>query len=272
MSQIYSKALDVRAWLGPGTDHSLSGMRTLAGTDWKEEYSALQHIRRQQRRPSVITGDGLEATEEVRQVTVTDKRIASITEILGSEYWSRLWIIQEYSLARTVAIQCGPITVSDTTLGDVQLFLKDVENYLYDYGTIQQATGALSLTYLGVSTPLNSMAFEIRSIRRIRALQIFTDEVYFAYLLCTSSESRCVVAHDRVYALLAMSAAVSQKIAPDYTISLSQLFEDVLAMFKETYDRGNEHETRKILLAIGCLKECWVLDEECLKVQRAMMW
>src|SRR5690349_1230830 len=82
MGQIYSKAFEVRAWLGVGTKENLEGMQDLAEADW---------------------GAGS---------SLNDERLESIRALLELEYWSRLWIFQEYVLANSIVVQCGPRIVS----------------------------------------------------------------------------------------------------------------------------------------------------------------
>jgi hypothetical protein len=94
MGQIYSKAYGVCAWLGVGTEKDLEAMRDLAEINWEAESANAKH--------------------EI--FSLADERIESICALLDLEYWSRLWIFQEYVLATSIVVQCGPRIISDVQL------------------------------------------------------------------------------------------------------------------------------------------------------------
>jgi hypothetical protein len=71
MSNIFSKAVKVIAWLGPAADDSSNAMQVLASMQFSSRYNA------------------------------------SIAQLLRRPYWKRAWIIQELAKASKVEIWCG---------------------------------------------------------------------------------------------------------------------------------------------------------------------
>ncbi|KAH6642791.1 heterokaryon incompatibility protein-domain-containing protein, partial [Boeremia exigua] len=76
MGQIYSKATEVRAWLGVATANITKAMGKLADTDWRA------------------------ASEQRKQRLITSNEyLLPIIDLCNLEYWSRIWIVQECTLA-----------------------------------------------------------------------------------------------------------------------------------------------------------------------------
>lgn len=103
MGLVYSKATCVWAWLGLGTERQLWAFQDIALVDWPADVQR--------------TGNGW-------KFSAIEQYFESIVLLLDLEYWSRLWIFQEYVLARCVIIQCGPEVLPGITLDNLAKALR----------------------------------------------------------------------------------------------------------------------------------------------------
>lgn len=87
MGDIYSKARSVLVWLGPSTAAIAGLLQNMHGLTVDEYYKLAWETEMDDQEMRVIQS-GLE-------------------ELCGMEYWERLWVVQEYLLARNVDIWCG---------------------------------------------------------------------------------------------------------------------------------------------------------------------
>jgi hypothetical protein len=112
MSKIHSCAKQVLVWLGPGTGFSDQAMRFL-----------------------VDVADGTIPTLECDKL-VFREHWEAVEQLCESEYWKRLWIIQEVVLARKVLVMWGaavlPFTAFNTVCDRITL-LKDPRNWNYRF-------------------------------------------------------------------------------------------------------------------------------------------
>lgn len=86
MGDIFREADSVIAWLGPEADNSEMAMDLIADKTTLREKSGNQQL--------------------------TDVELAALAPIAYRSYWSRVWIIQEFFLAKKLEIRCGTKAVS----------------------------------------------------------------------------------------------------------------------------------------------------------------
>ncbi|KAI2629960.1 heterokaryon incompatibility protein-domain-containing protein [Hypoxylon sp. NC1633] len=106
MKQIYSEAETVVAWLGPATNDSDRLLRHLGrmGTFlWAGESARV-----------LASHQNEEALESIRH---------AFHLFCERGYWKRLWIMQEYAVARCLTIACGNVTIRDWQLQAVMVFV-----------------------------------------------------------------------------------------------------------------------------------------------------
>lgn len=89
MRQIYARSSTVRVWIDLELDETDPGISTLASFDGESTVDSV-----------------------VRETGYWD----SVNMIVNHEYWQRMWVQQELSLASTVSIQCRRIPLSAITL------------------------------------------------------------------------------------------------------------------------------------------------------------
>jgi hypothetical protein len=112
MSKIYSCAEQVLVWLGPGTDFSDQAMRFLGEV-----------------------ADGTIPSMECDKLVFGDCW-KGVEQFCKSEYWERLWIIQEVVLARKVLVMWGAAILPFTAFHRVcerTMSLKDFRNWNYRF-------------------------------------------------------------------------------------------------------------------------------------------
>lgn len=191
MGQIYSKASEVCAWLGVGTEKSWETMRDLTEIDWEANYE------------KVKSGQDFELADEQLE--------SAIFEWLELAYWSRVWIIQEYALSDRAVIQCGPKIISAVTLDPmIDTLIKDPGGSRF-YGTA------------GFKV--------LRARRHRNWDIWYGISLNFVTVLHQSLDSKCTDPHDHIYALISLDKKASEAIVPDYTKSLLDLFVEVTSFF-----------------------------------------
>jgi hypothetical protein len=99
MGEIYSKAAKVVAWLGVGL---------------KSVGNAIKQIRHWDSRHF----DGKVLLDVRMELSYLDR-------LTSSDYWNRLWIIQEYILAKKVELWCGNSTLKAVVIAKLFLALQN---------------------------------------------------------------------------------------------------------------------------------------------------
>lgn len=95
MKEIYSKATEVIAWLGPAegqSDSAIELMKTFGKSSPKSEMT-----------PGIAGGYISSEDCFADDVALWD----AVDGLLGRPYWQRTWILQELALAKTVVFRCG---------------------------------------------------------------------------------------------------------------------------------------------------------------------
>ncbi|KIW17865.1 hypothetical protein PV08_05060 [Exophiala spinifera] len=178
MARIYRTARKTRVWLGSSTDQSLMGIQWLA--DECDDISNPAY--------------------DLRAAP-----IQSLASLLKQAYWSRVWIIQEFLLARTIELQYGKVVVAGHNLEKVCLAMRHLLPQSQATALVNQRTATLR-----GDTPLQSQTLES--------------------LIRTYSSSECTDRRDRVFALLSLAAdcASGTGMKPDYGITRFGLLMQVL--------------------------------------------
>ncbi|KAK1979035.1 heterokaryon incompatibility protein-domain-containing protein [Colletotrichum cereale] len=145
-------------------------------------------------------------------------------------YWSRIWIVQEFTLARELWVLCGPSAISWAALQQFRPF-----------GISQQTN--LGFKHLSKQESHYSIERHVESCRELsklrRSWQIdpkrlsFTDTLgarpRLTRLLAFSKDYHCTDPRDRVYGLLGLTETESEdRIPADYDITPFQLYHRVM--------------------------------------------
>lgn len=196
MGTIYSEARFVLVWLGAGCAISNRAMRTLvAYSDQRTQWSG----------PPLWGNFSL--IEE--------------SGIAASEYWQRVWVIQEFTLAKDMFVLRGHYRLSWYNLKHILYSIDDEDEFSAMYRLVD---------------------FRIRWEQRSL---LATTETTLDSLLTISEWSRCSDIRDKVYALLSLvqkQSDDSKRLYPDYTVSPRQLYYKALGNLRHSRtlrDTGN---------------------------------
>ena len=216
MSEIYMRAKRVLVWLGEHDRNS----ELVFGTHFED---AVAKIPRGVMmipfvpflaRPVVIAGRVRRATQASRA-----DRVAAWTALLSRSYWNRTWIVQEFLLARSVVVFCGP----DHMDRDL-IFTKPLQDHFMRM--MQKNRGILDgiprsfLLYFWKQNQKHHGLFS-RGTPYFANIDIFELAFNFQY-------TECEVMLDHVYGLLALEdLRKSPSITPNYSISAQMLFIDI---------------------------------------------
>ena len=223
MGQIYSKAVEVRVWLGIDP----MPLERLADVNWSllprdpfQRYSIKRMLyRRRQKR-------------ELRKIT--RELLQMIVKLRRNEYWSRIWVVQEYAMARRVVIQCGP-----------NMILGDWLDRILEAAHFDSMVGLTNLGMEHVSEEHRiSKLISSHTAKVHMTAQTYAERAAepgwpdtFPMLIWSFKEAKCTDVRDHIYALLSLDGPASEKIIPDYTKSATQLFLDVAVYFRTAYDK-----------------------------------
>ena len=234
MGRIYSEAELVIAWLGTATKYSAQwerAMKTIP-TFKEDEHGNFKRWYK-------VYGP-------------------SILDLLNSPYWSRVWIIQEYNLARQIILQCGP----HTTTGELVSSLFETWHKYFLTHRIKKRPGLPESLAIGVIDEF----VKIWGRANVAVLVAWT---------CGFSRRRdCADRRDRVYALLALGdpqELADTSITPDYSKSLPELYAQLIRMVVNDDRLTINRKAAFIVLAIPhalMLKESELegLDQEAMSI------
>jgi hypothetical protein len=187
MGRIYSEAELVLAWLGTATKHSAQWERALK---------------------TIPTFNNDNHGKFKRWYKVYGP---SILDLYNSPYWSRLWIVQEYTLARRVTIQCGGHKTTDESV------------------SVLYGTWGIWLSNHGIKKRpgfSKSVAASIL-IQKVTPFEPATLEILIMWYGALRHQIECTEPLDRVYALLALCDSQELPecpITPDYSLSKLELY------------------------------------------------
>jgi hypothetical protein len=131
----------------------------------------------------------------------------ALASIFERSYWSRIWIVQEYLLARDVVIHVGKLRITDeylkTSLENIDRLPPPLRARLPAFIT------------QSVERIISSVGKEINDMRRDKHCLSLLE------LMETTRDAHCQVAHDRIYAILGLAKDIAtfKSIPIDYNRS-----------------------------------------------------
>jgi hypothetical protein len=210
MGEIYSKAAKVVAWLGSDNpiveldislthgrdlEYLMRDLRTSNDARWQEQFDAIQ-------------------------------------ELSARAYWKRLWILQEFVLAREIEIWCGQQTISEEAL---RWILDSVRSSSH-------TTPALKIV-------------NCRHARRFSSARMSLEQLLNEF----GQNMECADVRDHVYALISLMDERQRErlgIDPNYSCSPAELLEELLLAYKRTgrYHKDRMEEISRVLRRLLKLK------------------
>jgi len=216
MKDIYEKAVRVRVWLGKEKK-------------WTPKAFAL--LKRAAAVSDPFTSDLIRAyyddTNDRRFCRVLGRYSLdvwdAVLDLLSRTYWKRIWVIQEFVLAREIIIQCGESTINANTL---QKFLSLVPSPLYDHDIpIEEARFAKQIND-SRGAQLSNQRHLHRTVGSNRTLMS---------LIGRHKECKATDCRDKIYALLGLAVDVGPgDIVVDYNKHLSEIWKDVVQFYTTT--------------------------------------
>ena len=216
MSEIYMRAKRVLVWLGEHDQNS----ELVFGTHFEDAVSKIPRgvmmipFVPLLAMPVVVAGRVRRATQASRA-----DRIAAWTALLSRSYWNRTWIVQEFLLARSVVVFCGP----DHMDRDL-IFTRPLQDHFMSM--MRKKKGNLD------GIPRSFLLFFWKQNQKHHGF-LGKGAPYFANidifeLAFNFQHTECQVMLDHVYGLLALEdLRKSPPITPSYSISAQMLFIDI---------------------------------------------
>lgn len=229
MGEIYSKAFQTIAWLGPVQDDSDKVVKSITRlSEWVKENKfseneKLESLRDEAGRASLESLiDALDYGDEA------DHQVAlkPIAKLFDSPWWHRLWKFQELILAKKIVIVCGPQAVSWGHCVRASLGLR----YLAMRAPSHQHRVTLSETVnaLWYSTEMWAARHAIENVNTLSLLNLLEVSAFRGR---KASDPR-----DHVFGLLGVAQdQVAKDIRVDYQKSALQLFTEVAAKMISRY-------------------------------------
>ena len=120
MAKIYARSIEVLVWLGPAEDESDAAIAKLEDIGEKAIGAGIQDFRATDilkwLNPDVderlITSLGGLAERESLELFHP-----ALIPLSKRDYWTRVWVLQEFSIPKTLMIQCGSKRLDATTFG-----------------------------------------------------------------------------------------------------------------------------------------------------------
>ncbi|ETS86705.1 hypothetical protein PFICI_00533 [Pestalotiopsis fici W106-1] len=206
MGNIYRQAKEVVVWLGPAADHSDLAFRAcqrLYDEDLRRKTGLSSAKEMKYKVAKGVRWSSMESYAHIiydekgrlssRAITAYIRELDAIHAILRRPWWTRVWIIQEITLARELVVLCGHDSISWHTL---------------DVGINACMQRPFSADFLALATVhYANMLFQIRHAV-IYSKGAVTQPTYsLTHLLGRFRWSKATNARDKIYGLLGLVAA-----------------------------------------------------------------
>ncbi|CAI9633393.1 unnamed protein product [Alternaria burnsii] len=192
MGKIYSQAYEVLVWLGRSTLLTAELLYNMHGLEVDENYRLAWKTE-------------IDSFEKERMQS-------DLEYLCRFEYWERLWVVQEYLLAKDVIIWCGADSFDPEKIKWL-VYVEFKERHLAESCAIQLLQG--------------------RKVRNVHAEQLSLKR----HLDDFGIRMKCADVRDRVYGLLALINKEERKklgIRPDYSLSPLGLFLNLISALRES--------------------------------------
>ncbi|KAI1375240.1 heterokaryon incompatibility protein-domain-containing protein [Hypoxylon crocopeplum] len=246
MKDIYSNAQCVVVSLGAGTRYSDLAMKTISGAIvFRESTLADNHLSMLLQYfilptpQSTLTDHQRSALSEhfgqSHEEVLTDQQLSALAHLFDRPYWRRLWVVQEFLLAKDLWILCG----SRGTW------------WLDFYACVQ----ILKKRPVPTSFALEKM-LRHRSKRYANTDNIASTSQPLSTLMRAFHTANCQDPRDRIYGLLGLiEEAPLRALKADYTISTAQLYCRVLCQFRDAYPDTFRSEWIELSESLGIALE-----------------
>ncbi|KAF2812402.1 uncharacterized protein BDZ99DRAFT_558352 [Mytilinidion resinicola] len=217
MSEIYNRALNVRIWLGGASERSDIAM------DFVKELVQFEELK------------GIFHREESLQ------KWAALIELMRSRWFSRRWVIQELSLARSASVYCGTKAVHWDDFADaISVFMEKLPMVRSEFQSAEKikikAEGLNAVEAFGaralVKTTSPGNLLQKGNDGSIMERKKTMEELVSSLISFESQDAR-----DTVYALLAIARNQERNrkaLQPDYNKSLLEVYTEFVRLCIDT--------------------------------------
>lgn len=185
MASIYKQAQSVIAWLGPAYGESTVAMKALRNT------------------PSLA-----------EMPRVWNSSAAGIRRLCYRRYWTRLWVLQELALAKSVILHCGQDHMAGWKLAKFLSVLKSC--------SLPDCVDRIGLEFDAqncLESPAWSMISQVWNVSTRKSLY---------RQVCQAKTLQCREPRDGIFALLGITQTSAVRIRPDYNAPLVHIVMDVI--------------------------------------------
>ncbi len=201
MKEIYSKASNVRVWLGEAADESDMAIDILEKLGHGTLLSELEFEGK------------LPNTSHLNNIAKFCKRL----------WWKRVWVQQEVSLARQASLHCGLRLINMAQLPEYFNMALALESEVR-HGTVQRFGNEVFLDFIDISLG-NLRVLQYAQSICYRGQQHPMSVNMFITLLKVGRGLLCSNAHDKIYGFLGLAPAVLQNsIKHDYNIPVAEVY------------------------------------------------
>ncbi|KAF2749764.1 HET-domain-containing protein [Sporormia fimetaria CBS 119925] len=208
MHLIYSRASNVAIYLGPaweGSDDAMYFWESLAQDE------------------AVHFDSSLSPHVSIRGRDINSADVRRVLEVFfDTEWWKRVWTVQEFVLAETLTMQYGTYTLARGTLElAFHNFRKHERGCCGRVNLLDQEGHEFKISMFDAM----SRWYRLRKVSRCGTFNPFLR------ILWQFSDRQTRDARDKIYGMLGLSnLAWTNKISPDYTIPTEQLFRSFLSV------------------------------------------
>ncbi|KAE8452759.1 hypothetical protein EG329_013031 [Mollisiaceae sp. DMI_Dod_QoI] len=196
MTQIYKQADQVLAWLGPSYEDS-----TLA-------FQVVQDLGQ----PDVAQDWA------VQQLKSRTAQLQALSRLFQREYWMRMWVLQELTVAKSIMLYCGDDSISGDALVRVQELLVRIRNSGMTYNDLLQA---MDNDVFGMDVVGDEGLLKIQEWNASASKQ----DLSFCECLMLHADRSATDPRDLIYGLANIANEKSKyHVSVDYALSVRELY------------------------------------------------
>ncbi len=221
MCEIFSEAKLVLVWIGDGNGANIN--------------TVVQEMRR-----------GKPVRPDAKDLSnLTPQTTAAMGALLMQPYWARMWIVQEFVLAKDMRFLYGDEHFTWREFKNTMLYL-DESSVAIHCQTHKAAEVVVNYQYIR-----NSSAFSICRTRKMRQDGIQFD---IFELITSFHKQRCSDPRDKVFALLGLAAKTAD-IKADYTLGKEEVLIKVLKSLPHSKTKDGGSAKRHFIILLSELLE-----------------
>ncbi|KAJ4395057.1 hypothetical protein N0V85_006692 [Neurospora sp. IMI 360204] len=245
MGQIYATARTVFVWLGSGSERTLAAMNAINAIGMENLKALEENLKKKNTHMldvetsfESLEGSGLTRHEEdfdkqlVAKLPTEQQEWANklrdvskgIAEFCEASYWRRVWIVQEFVMARDYLLLCNDAVVTKDEFEKVLDIVAVVRRIRGLYQTLRELDAMWPSDAGGVHLALEIPAHDLHRLKEAAKLGKAKTPLSKWLDMCAAKKFKATDPRDYVYAFLGISDDCAGKIVPDYTKSTWEVY------------------------------------------------